>query len=66
MKFPMCIDGYDVPVITRGQRSAPHLADCLRTQLGVQIVPASGSSSELELPSKGNPQPFGSSKIARK
>ena len=47
MKFRMCIDGYDVPVIMRGQRSGPHLADCLRTQLGVQIVPASGSSSEL-------------------
>ena len=41
------IDGYDVPVIMRGQRSAPHLADCLRTRLGVRIVPASCISSEL-------------------
>ena len=31
----------------RSQRSAPLLADRLRTRLGVQIVPASGSSSEL-------------------
>ena len=31
----------------RGLRSAPHLADSLRTRLGDQIVPASGCSSEL-------------------
>ena len=41
------IDGYDAPMVMRVQRSAPHLADLLRTGLGVQIVPASCSSSEL-------------------
>ena len=57
------IDGCDVPVFMQRRyvpasrtisrlricihRSAPHLADWLRTRLGVQIVPASGSSSEL-------------------
>ena len=41
------IGGFDVPMIMRGQRSALHLAVWLRTRLGVQIVPASGSSSEL-------------------
>ena len=34
-------------MVMRSQRSAPHLTDRLRTQIGVQIVPASGSSSEL-------------------
>ena len=41
------IDGCHVPVIMHVERSAPHLAAWLRTWLGVQIVPASCSSSEL-------------------